>query len=442
MESLGRFKLRGELGTGQYTVAYEAQDGAARCVVKVLKDEVLPSEPGRRAGLARALAGLKSVEHPSVVKILDSGEQDGKLFVASEFMDCPTLDKKLQEQKHLAEQQVVLFIRQSAQALDKARDVGYCHGDLTTSNVFVVSPEKVKLSDFSIKALILEPPDIAELEQAGAGEGAGAAQDEWVTAEDLLRSKGKKGSRLKLDDDFIGLAVLTMQMLGVSVPARVEKEPLGSYRDSLLRRSYPQVSDPSAGISVHVAEVVRRLLTQGGFDSPGEVVVELASAMLLGRTFGRPRAGAPAKPVSPSAETAQVRVDLDDDLADVVASAPEATASSPASVTDLDEATEDVTTFFVWNDRRGGRFFVLHDGERISLGRDPDTSDVHLMDPAISRKHTYLSKEGGVITVADAGSSNGTFVNEQRVQKTELRLGDRLRIGTTRVYMSSPGRQR
>jgi pSer/pThr/pTyr-binding forkhead associated (FHA) protein len=100
---------------------------------------------------------------------------------------------------------------------------------------------------------------------------------------------------------------------------------------------------------------------------------------------------------------------------------------------------EDVTAFFVWTDRRSGRFFVLRDGEQITLGRDADVCDVALMDPAASRTHCSLSKEGGVIRITDTGSSNGTFVNEERVQKAEIRPGDRLRIGTTRVYLSLPG---
>jgi len=442
MEAIGRFKLRGELGTGPYVVAYDAQDGPTRCVVKVLTDDALPKEAGRRAGLARALEGLKSIEHPSAVKILDAGEKDGKLFVASEFMAVPTLEQKLQQQKRLAEQQVVLYIRQSAQALDKARDVGYCHGDLTTRNVFVVSQEKVKLSDFALKSLVLDPPDIADFEQARGEEGAGAAQDEWVTAEDLLRTKGKRASKQGLDDDFVGLAVLMMQMLGVGVPAQSKDEPLAAYRENLLRRSYAQLTDPSAGVSVHVAEVVRRLLTPSGFDSPGEVVVELASAMLLGRTFGRPRVEAAAKPVSPSSETAQVSKALGEATDEVAAPALSVPVPAPGAAAEPAEMGDDVSTFFVWSDRRGGRFFVLHDGEQIVLGRDPDVCDVHLMDPAVSRKHCSLSKESGVITVADTGSSNGTFVNEQRVQKTELRPTDRLRVGTTRVYMSLPGRQK
>ena len=438
MRELGRFRLRSELASGPYTVTYDAQDGTARCVVKVLKDEAVPSDKGRRAGLVRALEGLKAIEHPSAVRVLDAGEEGGKLFVASEFMDCPTLARKLAEQKRLPEQQVVLYIRQSGQALDKARDVGYCHGDLSAGNVFVVSPEKVKLSDFALRALIQDPPELSEA-QAQGEPAAAAAQDEWVTAEDLLRTKGKKATKVKLDDDFVGLAVLMLQMLGVEAPARGEQEALPAYREKLMRRCYPAVSDPSAGVSVHVSEVVRRLLTQGGFDSPGEVVVELASAMLLGRTFGRARPEAAARPAAAAAETAQVRVVAEEETEEPFeVEAPEARPRpirEPASR----ETVEAVTAFFIWSDRRTGRFFVLHDGERISVGRDPDACDVTLMDPAVSRKHCTLSKEGGVITIADAGSGNGTFVNDERVERAEIKPGDRLRVGATRLHTSLPG---
>ncbi|MHC4789429.1 MAG: hypothetical protein ACYS8K_09550, partial [Planctomycetota bacterium] len=85
MQELGRFKLRAELHSGPYAVAYEADDGPQRCMVKVLKEESVPSDPSKREGLVRALEGLKGIEHPSAVKTLDAGEEAGALFVASEF---------------------------------------------------------------------------------------------------------------------------------------------------------------------------------------------------------------------------------------------------------------------------------------------------------------------------------------------------------------------
>ena len=154
MEELGRFIIREELGAGPYSVLYEARDGSEHCALRVLNEDAVPEDPVAQESLKQALAGLSRIEHPSVVKVRDAGEEDGRIYVSMELMTCPTLEQKLQEEGPLEEKQVVLFVRQAAQALDKARDVGYPHGDLKASNVFVVSNEKVKLSDFAYKAFI------------------------------------------------------------------------------------------------------------------------------------------------------------------------------------------------------------------------------------------------------------------------------------------------
>ena len=470
MDKVGRFALREELGRGPYCTTYKAAANGQRCAVKVLNQGAVPADPGVREALVRALGGLKALEHPSIVRILDGGEAGGALYVALEFMECPTLEQKLAQQSPLPEQRVVLYIRQTAQALDKARDLGYCHGDLRAANVFVVSDEKVKVADFAVKALVEDPPQATDFQEAEE-EGDEFGEDEWVTAEDLLRSKGKRASKRGLEDDFVGLAVLTMEMLGVQVPPQGEGQSLDAYRNHLMQGCYARISDPSAGVSVHTSDVVRRLLTPGGFDSPGEVVVELASAMLLGRTFGRPKPR-PAAQAAAASETTYVRAALDEEAApEPAASAVEpveaevalpaepaaptleglgglelelepepAAAAGPAGAPSSDIAEGGVTTFFVWNDdRRSGRFFLLYEGERLTVGRDPDVCDITLMDPAVSRKHCSLSKEGGRVRVEDLGSSNGTFVNDNRVETAELRRGDKLRFGTTRVYTSLPG---
>jgi hypothetical protein len=53
-------------------------------------------------------------------------------------------------------------------------------------------------------------------------------------------------------------------------------------------------------------------------------------------------------------------------------------------------------------------------------------------DPQVSRRHALLTiKDGGLATLVDAGSTNGTYVNNQRVDTCELAPGDVIRIGTT-----------
>lgn len=65
---------------------------------------------------------------------------------------------------------------------------------------------------------------------------------------------------------------------------------------------------------------------------------------------------------------------------------------------------------------------------RIVIGRKPGC-DVRVGVPAVSREHCELNAGGGKLTMRDLGSSNGTYVNGQRVQDAILGAGDILAVG-------------
>jgi len=72
------------------------------------------------------------------------------------------------------------------------------------------------------------------------------------------------------------------------------------------------------------------------------------------------------------------------------------------------------------------------------LGRD-NTADVILDDPGISRRHTEIrvTSDGPhlVASIRDLGSTNGTFVNGERITSQRLTEGDRVSVGrTTLIY--------
>lgn len=79
---------------------------------------------------------------------------------------------------------------------------------------------------------------------------------------------------------------------------------------------------------------------------------------------------------------------------------------------------------------QGARFEFDRDHGSIGLGRDPSNrAQVH--DNEVSRRHAELRLHGDTYTVVDLGSSNGTFVNGQRITEHELASGDQVQIGTT-----------
>ncbi len=67
-------------------------------------------------------------------------------------------------------------------------------------------------------------------------------------------------------------------------------------------------------------------------------------------------------------------------------------------------------------------------GGAARVGRSPE-SDVHLPDPSVSRNHALFDVQDGALVVHDAGSTNGTYVNEERVDTAALKPGDVVAFG-------------
>ena len=87
----------------------------------------------------------------------------------------------------------------------------------------------------------------------------------------------------------------------------------------------------------------------------------------------------------------------------------------------------------------GGQSFPLQD-DRTIVGRVP-TCDVVLPDHLVSRQHAEIRRESFGYAVRDLGSSNGTFVNGQRLSADEsrpLRDGDTLRLGSSELQFHDP----
>ena len=79
---------------------------------------------------------------------------------------------------------------------------------------------------------------------------------------------------------------------------------------------------------------------------------------------------------------------------------------------------------------RGERIFTLE--SRANIGRGPE-NDIHLPDPSVSRKHAVVYFAQGKPIVEDLDSSNGIFVNDEKVKKAVLKSGDTLRVGKMTV---------
>jgi pSer/pThr/pTyr-binding forkhead associated (FHA) protein len=74
-----------------------------------------------------------------------------------------------------------------------------------------------------------------------------------------------------------------------------------------------------------------------------------------------------------------------------------------------------------------GLTYMLREGS-TTVGRHPE-SDIFLNDVTVSRQHCRFVVAGDSVTVEDSGSTNGTYVNDERVDEAMLRAGDDVLIG-------------
>jgi hypothetical protein len=74
-----------------------------------------------------------------------------------------------------------------------------------------------------------------------------------------------------------------------------------------------------------------------------------------------------------------------------------------------------------------GVTYLLREGN-TTVGRHPE-SDIFLNDVTVSRQHCRFVVTADAIRVEDSGSTNGTYVNEDRVDESPLRAGDEVLIG-------------
>lgn len=150
---LDRFELRSELGVGSFGYVFQAWDPRLERVValKVQRAGSFASAEDVERFLreARSAAQLK---HPAIVSLYETGQtEDGVWFLVCEFVDGPTLERRLQDQADgLAPAEAAAIAGELAAALHYAHEHGVIHRDIKPSNIILDQKGRAHLMDFGL----------------------------------------------------------------------------------------------------------------------------------------------------------------------------------------------------------------------------------------------------------------------------------------------------
>lgn len=147
----GRFRILGVLGEGGMGKVYRGiQLSINRDVaIKVVREE-FAHEPQLRARFEREAQLISGFTHPNIVRLVDFGESEGRLYLAMEFVNGKPLSD-LFSRKQLHPRFAVEIIKQIASALTEAHGKGVVHRDLKPDNVLLS-----RVADGSVQLKVLD----------------------------------------------------------------------------------------------------------------------------------------------------------------------------------------------------------------------------------------------------------------------------------------------